>query len=82
MLCDKALQGHCILLSYLAVQKYLLLLLLLSALRCAAEPVLYSWPATMLDDPRGRPQLAQAIEQGLRIAMLDGSRFELQCLSL
>ncbi|MDP2715025.1 ABC transporter substrate-binding protein [Rheinheimera sp.] len=58
MLCDKALQGICILLSYLTVQKYLLFIMLLSALRCIAEPMIYSWPATMLDDPRGHYPIA------------------------
>ncbi|WP_143039949.1 transporter substrate-binding domain-containing protein [Rheinheimera pacifica] len=54
----KALQGHGILRSYPTIQQYLFFIMLISALRCAAEPVIYSWPATMLDDPRGHYPIA------------------------
>ncbi|MEO3677985.1 substrate-binding periplasmic protein [Rheinheimera fenheensis] len=41
-----------------AVQKCLAFLLLFTALRCSADAVIYSWPATMLDDPRGHYPIA------------------------
>lgn len=44
--------------SYLTVQKYLFSIMLVSALHCVAEPVIYSWPATMLNDPRGHYPIA------------------------